>query len=218
MPHQDSADPPERAVTRDRTHGHEPPGLVVPHEDDDLVLGDRLLVVGGQHGLRPLAQVGLELLVGIRIDLPAPGGRTPSRAVCPRRACRASRMLRTTVPGRPRPDRRWGSSSALALAIAGSSRSPQRQAVASPSSIIPSDSPRLFLRPCRRIPSALPASGTRHRRGAGPARRRRHAGDRPGDGTGGRPSPVMPERRDEDAAARPEGCGPEGHQPPPSLR
>src|SRR5512135_1348906 len=39
------------------------------------------------------------------------------------------------------------------------------------------------------------------------------AGDRPGDGTHSCPSLVVPERRDEDATARPEGCGPEGHQP-----
>ena len=30
-------------------HGHEPLGLVVPHKDDDLVLGDGLLIVGCQH-------------------------------------------------------------------------------------------------------------------------------------------------------------------------
>src|ERR687890_392300 len=44
------------------------------------------------------------------------------------------------------------------------------------------------------------------------------AGDQPRDGTGSCPSPVVPERRDEDTTARPEGCGPEGNQPPPSLR
>ena len=30
-------------------HGHEPPGLVVPHKDDHLVLGDGFVVVGCQH-------------------------------------------------------------------------------------------------------------------------------------------------------------------------
>src|SRR3954452_9237742 len=44
------------------------------------------------------------------------------------------------------------------------------------------------------------------------------AGDRAGDGPRSRPSLVLPERRDEDAAAHPEGCGTQRHQPPPLLR
>src|SRR5271157_3491823 len=50
-------------------HGRMSPVLVVPHEDNDLTLGDGLLIVGCQHHLRPLAQFGAELLVGIRINL-----------------------------------------------------------------------------------------------------------------------------------------------------
>src|SRR5271166_5387713 len=50
-------------------HGHEPLVLVVPHKDDDLILETGLLIVGCQHDLRLLAQFGLELLVGIRINL-----------------------------------------------------------------------------------------------------------------------------------------------------
>src|SRR5208283_881302 len=50
-------------------HGRKSLGLVVPHKDDDLILGDGLLIIGCRHNLRPLAQFGLELLIGIRINL-----------------------------------------------------------------------------------------------------------------------------------------------------
>jgi hypothetical protein len=49
-------------------HGHEPPGLVVPHEDDDLVLGNGFSVVGRQYDLRLPGQVFLEFVVPVRID------------------------------------------------------------------------------------------------------------------------------------------------------
>jgi hypothetical protein len=51
-------------------HGRKPSGVVVPYEDDNLVPGDSLLVVGGQRGLQPFVQVSLELFVGIRRNLP----------------------------------------------------------------------------------------------------------------------------------------------------
>src|SRR4051794_8982800 len=52
-------------------HGRKPLGLVVPHKNHELVVGDGFLIVGCQHGLRLLAQFCLEFLVGIRINLPA---------------------------------------------------------------------------------------------------------------------------------------------------
>src|SRR5918998_3667347 len=102
----------------------------------------------------------------------------------------------------------------LTLAIAGSSRPPQMQAVASLLDFL-----KLVVYPVgvvgsrRRSRHQVHGTDEEQDQPCGDEQ----AGDRPRDGTGGCPSPVVPERRDEDATARPEGCGPEGDPPPPFL-
>src|SRR3954453_13194375 len=50
---------------------HEPLSRIVPHNDENLVLGYGFLVFLVQHLLRLFAEPDLVLLVGIRLELPA---------------------------------------------------------------------------------------------------------------------------------------------------